>query len=263
MESSRIFVKNLPNTASVESLRKHFSREHDPTTLKFLPDRGIAFVGYKDHETAIKAANFYNRTYVGQCKLSVTVARPLGPVRPPSQKTNPPANANPETTNQNSDVSRKRKRDAGGHAQKNTGIQEPEPPAKKLAVPPAVAVSDDDWLRSRTNRLLDLVDPGELEAEQSNPTKRAEGASEISAPNDEAESHDTESQGQDEEPRGPAVERIKQTARLYVRNLAFSTTEADLWELFGQFGGLEEVRHAHAVNFPLCSLRDEAHDRDI
>ena len=263
MESSRIFVKNVPNTTSGESLRKHFSRKHDPTTLRFLPDRGIAFVGYKDHETAVKAADFYNRTFVGQCKLSVEVARPLDPVRPQSQRRNPPAKANPDTTSQNNDVSRKRKRDTGKDTQKKPRVQESNPPVKMLAVPPTMAISDDDWLRSRTNRLLDLVDPGELDAEQSEPTKYAEGTSEIPEPKDEVESRDAESQGQDEESREPTVERIKRTARLYVRNLAFSTTEADLWELFGQFGGLEEVRHANAVNFPSCSLSDEAHDRDI
>ena len=35
--------------------------------------------------------------------------------------------------------------------------------------------------------------------------------------------------------------RICDTGRLFVRNLAYTTTEAELSDLFGRYGNLEEV----------------------
>lgn len=44
-----------------------------------------------------------------------------------------------------------------------------------------------------------------------------------------------------EAPKDPTKETILQTARLFVRNLAFSCTDADLLELFSPFGEISQV----------------------
>lgn len=111
--------------------------------------------------------------------------------------------------------------------------------------------TDDDWLRSRTNRLLDLVDPDDLPKSQplsdakGGPTQQAGTGEDALSPHHnvaDAESSDTPqppaASGKKESP----IEAISRTARLFVRNLAYSATEDDLRECFEKFGNIEEVR---------------------
>ncbi|KAJ6780769.1 hypothetical protein PWT90_10112 [Aphanocladium album] len=112
-----------------------------------------------------------------------------------------------------------------------------------------MAATDDDWLRSRTNRLLDLVDPDDIShvapMEKADCDKSApqEVANDKEAPHSQADgTHDGQDlpplQGQDKE---SAAEAISRTSRLFVRNLPYSATEDDLREEFEKFGGVDEV----------------------
>ena len=107
-------------------------------------------------------------------------------------------------------------------------------------------VTDDDWLRSRTNRVLDLVENEELPA----PAERSQASEappktqpEVIEQPDEAEpfeeqapeAHHTEVPSSDE------VEKIRETGRLYLRNLHFEVTEEELQQHFAKYGSLEEV----------------------
>ncbi|KAF5006639.1 hypothetical protein FDECE_6995, partial [Fusarium decemcellulare] len=115
------------------------------------------------------------------------------------------------------------------------------------------AAEDDDWLRSRTNRLLDLVDPDDLERTPAqgpslNETHHTEGGDimESSQANPPATDDVDIEENADEASRGePAkddsLESIRRTSRLFVRNLPYSATEEDLREGFERFGTLEEV----------------------
>lgn len=112
----------------------------------------------------------------------------------------------------------------------------------------ATEATDDDWLRSRTSRLLDLVDPDELTA----------GA--MPSPEDEPLARDTEENGEtahssddvtydvaEGETRTPGVSQdeaadaISKTSRLFIRNLPYSATEDDVRDTFEKFGALQEV----------------------
>lgn len=121
-----------------------------------------------------------------------------------------------------------------------------------------VAATDDDWLRSRTNRLLDLVDddddiplrPMPVSQDvvvQQPPAKPAndvvanggnapEPISEPVPLAEEAEEDDVEPVLKDD-----AVETIHRTARLFIRNLPYSATPDDLRTHFEQWGDIEEV----------------------
>ncbi|KAL6889274.1 RNA-binding domain-containing protein [Trichoderma longibrachiatum] len=122
--------------------------------------------------------------------------------------------------------------------------------AEKLPQPDAGA-TDDDWLRSRTNRLLDLLDPDDLprpaepavEAETVVRDDREDDAAPPS-PRDAAEEDapkEAEDKGADAPGADDAVATISRTSRLFVRNLPYTTTEEDLHEEFGKFGTLQEV----------------------
>ncbi|EFY87755.1 putative MRD1 [Metarhizium acridum CQMa 102] len=114
--------------------------------------------------------------------------------------------------------------------------------------PSATGVTDDDWLRSRTNRLLDLVDPDDLGSGAV--LSPVDGTTEQDMENDRLSSHSSDEVTPDttadvttskETATEDAVSAIARTSRLFVRNLPYSATEDDIWETFDKFGTLQEV----------------------
>ncbi|PNS17387.1 hypothetical protein CAC42_7070 [Sphaceloma murrayae] len=120
------------------------------------------------------------------------------------------------------------------------------------------SATDEDWLRSRTSRLLDLSGQDD-EMTTSAPAGTIMPGSEVSkAPGHDAqhapEKSDmidaditensaeaaAESDGQGDE----AERKIRESSRLYLRNLAYSTTEDNIRESFSQYGDLLEVHVA-------------------
>lgn len=133
-----------------------------------------------------------------------------------------------------------------------------EPVAAEVPVPAAPAINpdatDDDWLRSRTNRLLDLMDPEDMpiETTTANTASVAPNTTTDSAPEGDAEptamEGDGEGSGEDtaaqpgvKDDTDAVIEKIKSNGRLFVRNLPYSATEDDLREHFKPYGSLEEV----------------------
>ncbi|OLN84359.1 Multiple RNA-binding domain-containing protein 1 [Colletotrichum chlorophyti] len=131
----------------------------------------------------------------------------------------------------------------------------PDGPQDQATVAPTdAAATDDDWLRSRTNRLLDLVDDEELPQP---PAQRDSGetvgntpATHKEEPAASPQNTKTETQGEpvpeDAAPsekveENDALATIRRTCRLFVRNLAYTVNEDDLRAHFEQFGELEEV----------------------
>ncbi|TGZ77715.1 multiple RNA-binding domain-containing protein 1 [Ascodesmis nigricans] len=101
---------------------------------------------------------------------------------------------------------------------------------------PQPVLDEDDWLRSKTSRLLDVTDDidSRLAASSLNPTRDAQPVQEDQAPAQNMEVDDAES--------ASAVEdTVMQTGRLFVRNLPYSATEQDLTSTFAQFGTINEV----------------------
>ncbi|CAK7215542.1 Multiple RNA-binding domain-containing protein 1 [Sporothrix curviconia] len=138
------------------------------------------------------------------------------------------------------------------------------------------SATDDDWLRSRTNRLLDLVDPSELPAPQQvvtvpvAPAPAAAAAAaqpETTKEDEEMADADADKAKEDEHdnyenpirppapvaatpaapPAPPAAplspeEQIRKTSRLFVRNLPYDATEAQIQKYFAAFGTVQEVQ---------------------
>ena len=107
------------------------------------------------------------------------------------------------------------------------------------------AVSDADWLRSKTSRLLGLLD--DEEQTELETTSRQQSASKIDLNQDtrDAEGMPAQSKDTDKADRAPEtdanVELIRRSARLFVRNLPYDAKESDLGALFASFGKIEEV----------------------
>ncbi len=128
-----------------------------------------------------------------------------------------------------------------------TSIVAPEEKVDEVMVEPtAPAATDNDWLRSRTNRLLDLMEPEDILATGSGglPTTTSSEVTEITTvaqpPSQDSEPIVEEVIEEEEKP-DPVIEAIKSNGRLFVRNLPYSATEDDLRAHFAPFGALEEV----------------------
>ncbi|KAI6783247.1 Multiple RNA-binding domain-containing protein-like protein [Emericellopsis cladophorae] len=131
--------------------------------------------------------------------------------------------------------------------------EKPEDSQAQSQTAPATAppATDDDWLRSRTNRLLDLVDPDELpqpkaETEPSPPTQEPDSAAadpRVSAEESVSTPHvDKHAMDVDQQEQGDStVDTIRRTSRLFVRNLPYGATEDDVRSFFDEFGVMEEV----------------------
>jgi multiple RNA-binding domain-containing protein 1 len=104
-------------------------------------------------------------------------------------------------------------------------------------------VSDIDWLRSRTNRVLDLVQDDEqpsLEMPEPEPAPQLGRATSPSAAGQPVEAVQPSVQQAEIDP-STEMDKIRETGRLYLRNLHFDVTEDEIREHFSKFGRLEEV----------------------
>ncbi|KAJ5446562.1 hypothetical protein N7491_002644 [Penicillium cf. griseofulvum] len=126
-------------------------------------------------------------------------------------------------------------------------------------------VSDADWLRSKTSRLLGLLDEEEQEEFDQHkatapPTAPTRASSLPSSSGNESPQRDEESRTAAIEkiapnttdvdsiteatPVDPNIDLIQNSARLFLRNLAYDTTESDLQPIFERFGKIEEIHVA-------------------
>jgi multiple RNA-binding domain-containing protein 1 len=113
--------------------------------------------------------------------------------------------------------------------------------------------TDDDWLRSRTSRVLDLVNPEDMVVDEVVPAAskavQTTTVAEPSAPTvdvamDDVDKLISESAGAVTEVAGSAdatMDAIRESGRLFVRNLPYTATEDDLRAHFEKYGTLEEV----------------------
>ncbi|KAI1384045.1 RNA-binding domain-containing protein [Hypoxylon trugodes] len=133
--------------------------------------------------------------------------------------------------------------------------QEDTVPASSAPGAPRTAATDDDWLRSRTNRLLDLVDDDDVvptalppEDPPSIPPIQDQEPEIVDATVDEngdEEMVDADHQPGEDEPeaetKDETLDTVQKTKRLFIRNLPYSATEDDLRSYFGNYGDVEEV----------------------
>lgn len=128
--------------------------------------------------------------------------------------------------------------DASGFEVAKTDIVQPENPK-----------SDNEWLRGKTSRLLDLVEPEDhpvIEVQTNEPPKKVLETAESSNKDDDPKL---------DEQLGMAADVMTDFAtltssakaiavpngRLFVRNMPFNTTESDLQVVFAKYGSIAEV----------------------
>ena len=78
METSRIFVKNLPPALTDADFRSHFAGNgRQVTDAKLIRARRIGYVGYRTPQDAAAAVQYFDRSFIRMSKLSVELAKPV------------------------------------------------------------------------------------------------------------------------------------------------------------------------------------------
>lgn len=118
--------------------------------------------------------------------------------------------------------------------------------------------TDDEWLRNRTNRLLDLVDDDDISPDLLAPSqpRRQEPQKLQPEPAAPPAQPSTERDGEPEPIPQPQVssakdtlQTIRESRRLFLRNIAYTASEDDLKAYLQPFGGIEEVRTPQLLLF--------------
>jgi multiple RNA-binding domain-containing protein 1 len=268
--STRVFVSGLPPKFTSDDLRKHFSHKSDATDAHVFPDRRIGFVGFRDHETATDAVRYFNKSFIRMSKIAVSLARPVE-VRRDANGQGAPVSLRRDKAPRHADanVAKKRKRDARDDGETERGTQEAGHPSNpgnvqqtnEIVLPAAeheepfegfasdedttehddkqtaAATSDMDWIRGKTSRTLDLQEP----ASEPVASEVPRDIQPLSPP-----ALDQEDSGADVDSGAPQTNANSTVAvpngRLFVRNLSFDVSDADLESLFQSHGKVTEVR---------------------
>jgi len=135
---------------------------------------------------------------------------------------------------------------------------------KGLAEDDQGPLNDADWLRSRTNRVLDFVEDDEV-PQPTKPLAPKVAEAREAAPAAITTPAAAEQPDWEISPAAAASvsesDKVRETGRLFLRNLNFDVSEDDLREHFSQYGALEEVI-AILSSSPAHSPYDEYPNRD-
>ncbi|KAF9505781.1 hypothetical protein BS47DRAFT_1378243 [Hydnum rufescens UP504] len=254
-------VKNLPTYISENRIRSHFSTQGGVITdVKLVhkqdgASRRFAFVGFKTDGEAVRAKEYYDRTYIDSSRISVLVVDPCKS-RSTQNRTleRPTKRQRVSSAHEARDQSNKpnAKNDAPADPVLSEFLQVMRPRNKKdrswanddaVLIPPALpseskpgedqqanpnvkpmtdddTVSDLEWMKRRMGKVV-LDDPDAA-------PRTIHQISFIVV-------------DQVPPPIDPAVESLAETSRLFVRNLAYSCSTSDLEEAFKPFGDLSQV----------------------
>jgi len=172
VETTRVFVSGLPPKFTSAQLAAYFANgsQYKVTDSHVIADRRIGFVGFQDSQVAQNAAKHFNKSYIRMSKIAVDLARPVevGNGAPISQKTQGKSDGfvdRKRKRERNDDG--ERERDAQTKTLQTVGVVDVQdaPKDDTEEVDPnsdAVAATDNDWLRGKTNRTLDLVDSNDV-----------------------------------------------------------------------------------------------------
>lgn len=245
-DTTRVFVSGLPPKFTSEQLAAHFGSQFKVTDAHVLADRRIGFVGFKDSSSALKATEHFNKSYVRMSRIAVDLAKPVEFSRT-SDTSAPISKRAHQNDAQNPNKKRKRSHeDSDGQpkvpipakhsrSEVEDGINQEN---KDESEAQQLSTTDHDWLRGRTNRTLDLVDPDDVRIQQDEDPVDALSEGLTNASNSALP---LEKEGAaNSEVDTPVYTKVP-NARLFLRNLAFSVTQDDLQNRFKQFGKIQEV----------------------
>ncbi|KAH9068110.1 hypothetical protein EDB83DRAFT_2506272 [Lactarius deliciosus] len=230
---SRLIVKNLPPYVTPALLKEHFSQSKGPggtiTDVKVaLKQDGTArrfgFVGFKTDEDALKAKEWYDKTFIDSTRVRVEVIDGANAVPAPRPNKRPRVDTSPtqRDTGSTSNKTRAHSRKSDAPSVKVKGNDASFEEFMEVMLPKAKKISPRDRSPYRIS-----IEKGQ-EASHAWRVRGHTGDVKIKAekvPDNE----------------DPTVKTILHTARLFVRNLTFTCTEDELRGLFQPFGAVSQI----------------------
>ncbi|KAH9990870.1 hypothetical protein BJV77DRAFT_1060893 [Russula vinacea] len=216
---SRLIVKNLPSYITPTLLKEHFSQAKGPhgtiTDVKVIlkqdgSARRFGFVGFKTDEEALKAKEWYDKTFIDSTRVRVEIIDCAKDA--PAPRPNKRPRLDTSSMKQHHTTLTHIKTTSSSSNSNVSLVETPEEAQQDL--------TDLEWMRQRMRGGIGDVDSLEKPFEQS-------GSGE--------EVHEVA------EEKDPTEESILRTARLFVRNLTFTCTEEELRPLFQPFGVVSQI----------------------
>ncbi|ORY24677.1 hypothetical protein BCR39DRAFT_317288 [Naematelia encephala] len=234
---SRLIFTNLPSSFTSDQLHSHLTSPAPLagttiTDAKLVSRRRFAFVGYKTEDEARKVKEWFDGSFAlggGKVKVDFVRDEPLAP-RPAKRVKVAIPDDKP------SDAVKAPSKQLQEFMSVMKGIDEPVASSSKSA--DAAVPGEEGW----------TVDGMRKEKDSS---KKGKGKAEVEVPAQVEEMDDDAAwlrrrqtaalEGTESEQRAPDESLILSTGRLFVRNLAFVTTSADLSDHFSPYGQIDEV----------------------
>ncbi|KAH9001924.1 hypothetical protein EDB86DRAFT_3041767 [Lactarius hatsudake] len=264
---SRLIVKNLPPYVTPALLKEHFSQSKGPggaiTDVKVaLKQDGTArrfgFVGFKTDEDALKAKEWYDKTFIDSTRVRVEVIDGANAVPTPRPNKRPRVDTSPtqRDTGSTSNKTRAHSRKSDAPSAKVKGNDASFEEFMEVMLPKAKksAPGTDRHVASLLKKGKRSVTHGESEDPQETVDQQGltdmewmrqrmkggvEDPTSSEKPFEQSDSEDQAEKVPDNE--DPTVKTILHTARLFVRNLTFTCTEDELRGLFQPFGAVSQI----------------------
>ncbi|KAI0060073.1 hypothetical protein BV25DRAFT_1807867 [Artomyces pyxidatus] len=267
---SRLIVKNLPTYITPSRLKEHFTQKNGPggniTDIKVASkqdgtSRRFGFVGYKSEQEASKAKEWFDKTFIESTRVRVEIID--GAKDAPTPRPNKRPRLELPSADSEAGPSFSKSHASGQHAEKGKAKAKDDQFEQFMDVMQPRSRSGPSWAdeppsepipaknaKKGQDAVLNIaaVDDAEMQPEGLSDLewmrRRMRQGVEESADKAFEQSDDEEPSAKPPvatETKDSTKETILQTARLFVRNLAFTCTEEELRELFQPFGEISQI----------------------
>eukprot|EP00949_MAST-11_sp_MAST-11-sp1_P002560 g2560.t1 len=247
MNSSRLFVRNLPSNMDEKGIREHFATHGDVTDVRLVRaadgrSKRFCFVGFKDAKQAEAARAYFDKSYFRTSKIDVDIARPYERKKKDGMEKKKTKMEKKRKKGKKQKEQQNAKRQKGGEYDKFLSLMQPDATSivqdeleddkegveGEQGEDDIVKSSDDDGDNDGNDHANDMA------------FLRAKSEAFVEAEKNKEEEEEEEREEREEKDDDDESD-VAVTGRLFVRNLPFSATEADLRELFEQYGPIAEA----------------------
>ncbi|XVF25349.1 hypothetical protein REPUB_Repub13aG0205500 [Reevesia pubescens] len=229
LESGRLFVRNLPYTATEDELAEFFSKFGDVSQVHLVIDKdtkrskGIAYVLYKDPKCAVRALDMVDKSIFQGRLLHVMPAKLKKPTG--KQETDDSATQRSKTFKQKREEERKSSEASGNIRAWNSLFMRPDTVVENIAR--KYGVSKSELLDREADDLAVRIALGETQVIAETKKALTNAGVNISSLEEVA--------------AGKTNDMKRSNNVLLVKNLPYGSVDGELAKMFGKFGSLDKI----------------------